>query len=76
MAVSAGAAGGTSDLEFISQYLNSDSDLMASVKCDCLLNVKPKNDMIKEILEELGEVKRIVNCDDLFQWCFEFTNIC
>ena len=29
----------------------SDSDLMASVKCDCLLNVKPKNDMIKEILE-------------------------
>lgn len=28
MAVSAGAAGGTSDLEFISYYLNSDSDLM------------------------------------------------
>lgn len=51
MAVSAGAAGGTSDLEFINCYLNSDSDLMDSVKCDCLLNVKPKNDMIKEILE-------------------------
>lgn len=51
MAVSTGAAGGTSDLEFISCYLNSDSDLMDSVKCDCLLNVKPKNDMIKEVLE-------------------------
>lgn len=38
MAVSAGAAGGTSDLEFISYYLNSDSDLMDSVKCDCLLS--------------------------------------
>ena len=37
MAVSTGAAGGTSDLEFISYYLNSDSDLMDSVKCDCLL---------------------------------------
>ena len=37
MAVSSGAAGGTSDLEFISYYLNSDSDLMDSVKCDCLL---------------------------------------
>ncbi len=34
MAVSTGAAGGTSDLEFISYYLNSDSDLMDSVKCD------------------------------------------
>lgn len=51
MAVSTGAAGGTSDLEFISYYLNSDSDLVDSVKCDCLLNVKPKNDMIKEVLE-------------------------
>lgn len=51
MAVGTGAAGGTSDLEFISYYLNSDSDLMDSVKCDCLLNVKPKNDMIKEVLE-------------------------
>ncbi len=51
MAVSTGAAGGTSDLEFISCYLNSDSDLMDSVKCDCLLNVKPKNDMIKKVLE-------------------------
>ena len=30
MAVSTGAAGGTSDLEFISYYLNSDSDLMRS----------------------------------------------
>ena len=38
MAVSAGAAGGTSDLEFINCYLNSDSDLMDSVKCDCLLS--------------------------------------
>lgn len=38
MAVSTGAAGGTSDLEFISCYLNSDSDLMDSVKWDCLLN--------------------------------------
>ena len=38
MAVSTGAAGGTSDLEFISYYLNSDSDLMDSVKCDCLLS--------------------------------------
>lgn len=28
MAVSTGAAGGTSNLEFISYYLNSDSDLM------------------------------------------------
>lgn len=37
MAVSTGAAGGTFDLEFISYYLNSDSDLMDSVKCDCLL---------------------------------------
>ena len=37
MAVSTGAAGGTSDQEFISYYLNSDSDLMDSVKCDCLL---------------------------------------
>ena len=37
MAVSTGAAGGTSDLKFISYYLNSDSDLMDSVKCDCLL---------------------------------------
>ena len=27
MAVSTGAVGGTSDLEFISYYLNSDSDL-------------------------------------------------
>ena len=27
---------------------------------------KVDNRMIKEILEELGEVKRIVNCDDLF----------
>lgn len=51
MAVSTGAVGGTSDLEFIRYYLNSDSDLMDSVKCDCLLNVKPKNDMIKEVLE-------------------------
>lgn len=51
MAVSTGAAGGTSDLEFINYYLNSDSDLMDSVKCDCLLNVKPQNDMIKEVLE-------------------------
>ena len=31
MAVSTGAAGGTSDLKFISYYL------MDSVKCDCLL---------------------------------------
>ena len=37
MAVITCAAGGTSDLEFISYYLNSDSDLMDSVKCDCLL---------------------------------------
>jgi len=51
MAVSAGAAGGTSDLEFINCYLNSDSNLMDSVKCDCLLNVKTKIDMTKEILE-------------------------
>ncbi len=28
MAVSTGAAGGASNLEFISYYLNSDSDLM------------------------------------------------
>ena len=28
MAVSTGAAGGTSDLEFINCYLNSDSDLI------------------------------------------------
>ena len=47
MAVSTGAVGGTSDLEFISYYLNSDSDLTDSVKCDCLLNVKSKNDVIK-----------------------------
>lgn len=51
MAVSTGAAGGTSDIEFINCYLNSDSDLMDSVKCDCLLNIKPQNDMIKEVLE-------------------------
>lgn len=51
MAVSTGAAGGTSDLEFVNYYLNSDSDLMDSEKCDCLLNVKPQNDMIKEVLE-------------------------
>ena len=38
MAVSTGAAGGTSDLEFINCYPNSDSDLMDSVKCDCLLS--------------------------------------
>lgn len=38
MAVSTGAAGGTSDLEFINEYLNSDPDLMDSVKCDCLLS--------------------------------------
>lgn len=38
MAVSTGAAGGTSDIEFISYYLNSDSDLMDSVKCDCFLS--------------------------------------
>ena len=38
MAVSAGADCGTSDLEFINYYLNSDSDLTDSVKCDCLLS--------------------------------------
>lgn len=38
MVVSTCAAGGTSDLEFINCYLNSDSDLMDSVKCDCLLS--------------------------------------
>lgn len=38
MAVSTGAAGGTSDLEFISCYLNSNSDLMDSEKCDFLLS--------------------------------------
>ena len=37
MVVSTGAAVGNSVLEFISYYLNSDSDLMDSVKCDCLL---------------------------------------
>ena len=47
MAVGAGADCGTSDLEFINYYLNSDSDLTDSVKCDCLLNVKSKNDVIK-----------------------------
>lgn len=51
MVVSTCAAGGTPDLEFINYYLNSDWNLMDSVKCDCLLNVKPQNDMIKEILE-------------------------
>ena len=53
MAVSTGAAGGTSDLEFISYYLNSDSDLMDSVKCDCLLS-------------HSGIVKNEITGNDLF----------
>lgn len=38
MAGSTGADCSTDDLEFINEYLNSDSDLMDSVKCDCLLS--------------------------------------
>ena len=61
MAVSTGAAGGTSDLEFINCYLNSDSDLMDSVKCDCLLS-------------HSGIVQNEITGNDLFCYCLLYTS--